>query len=357
MHCRLRNTYFLLFTFLFSCTNQASQPSSKISFYVYRPSPSAFIEFSSDLQSVSEIPFSIPPGCGLFNVFPSPIGRFLLIELSCPNGQTVLFLDTDSGAVTQPVTDADSHFLAWTPDGEAVYLKVDSLGDTRIARVTTTGRQTPMASIEFPEFTYDLAPSPDGENFTFAFSLGMGHGSELWLTKYAGKTSRPLHADQFYYISFTRFSPDGSRIAFIRVPDTQTPFTVGELWVMGADGSNPRKLAEADAGHGYAANWSPDGKRIAFVVRENPQDEHADQSSDDLISNIYVVDVESGALTQVTKFENGRAETPVWSPQGNTLAFTTVINDRMEVRIADPTTGEMRSLITESTCCPAWLRK
>ncbi len=357
MHRRLRNTYFLLFTFLFSCTNQVSQSSPKISFYVYRPSPAAFVEFSSGFQSVGEIPFSLPPGCGLFDVFPAPIGRFLVIELSCPSGQTVLFLDTDSGAVTQPVTDSDSHFLAWTPDGEAVYLKVDSLGATRIARVTTAGRQTPLASIEFPEFTYDLAPSPDGGNFTFAFSLGMGHGSELWLTKYAGKTAGPLYADQFYYISLTRFSPDGSRIAFIRVPDTQTPFTVGELWVMDADGSNPRKLADADAGHGYAASWSPDGKRIAFVVRENPRDAQADQSSEALIGNIYIADMESGAVTSVTKFEVGYAETPLWSSDGNTLAFNVVINDRMEVRIADLATGQILPLMAESTCCPAWLRK
>jgi Tol biopolymer transport system component len=126
---------------------------------------------------------------------------------------------------------------------------------------------------------------------------------------------------------------------------------------MGSDGSNPRKLADADAGHGYAANWSPDGSRIALVVRENPEDEIADQSSEALISNIYMVDVESGALTQVTQLEEGRAETPLWSPDGNTLAFNGVINDRMEVRIAELTTGEIRSLITESTCCPAWMRK
>jgi Tol biopolymer transport system component len=132
---------------------------------------------------------------------------------------------------------------------------------------------------------------------------------------------------------------------------------VGELWIVNSDGSNGRKLADADAGHGYAANWSPDGKQIAFVVRANPEDSRADQSSDSLISNIYLVDVESGALTQITHLENGRVETPSWSPDGNTLAFNMVINDRMNVRIADLKTGEIRSLITESTCCPAWMRK
>jgi len=39
------------------------------------------------------------------------------------------------------------------------------------------------------------------------------------------------------------------------------------------------------------------------------------------------------------------------------LAFNMVINDRMTVQIAELTTGEIRSLRTESTCCPTWLRK
>ncbi len=278
----------------------------------------------------------------------------MLIELSCPNGQTVLFLDTNSAAVTQPITDSDSHFLAWTPDGKAAYLKVDSLGNAHIALVDTEGRND---FVPITEFTYDLSTNPVNHDFTFTFSRGLGQGSELWLAKRASEVVQLLYSDPYNYISFARFSPDGSQIAFIKTPDTQTPFTIGELWMMGSGGSNPRKLAEADAGHGYAANWSPDGKRIAFVARENPEDEQADQSSEALVSNIYIVDVQSGARTQVTNLQNGRVETPLWSPDGNTLAFNVVINDRMEVRIAELATGQIRSLITESTCCPAWLRK
>jgi Tol biopolymer transport system component len=126
---------------------------------------------------------------------------------------------------------------------------------------------------------------------------------------------------------------------------------------MDADGSNARKLMDADAGHGYAANWSPDGTRIAFVMRENPDDERADRSSEALISNIYVVEVGTGSLNQITQLTVGRAETPLWSPEGNTLAFNVVVNDRMDVHIADLSTGEIRVLMPEATCCPAWLRK
>ncbi len=357
MRCLLRiANYFLLFSsclLLFSCTPQPQSPT-QTSLYVYRFDPPAFVEFSEDLQPVNEIPFSVPPNCGLFDVFSAPIGKYLLIELSCPNGQTVLFLDTESGSVTQPVTDSDSHFLAWASGGDAAYLKVDSLGNAHVVHANP-GEEKEF--IPITEFTYDLAADPASDDFTFTFSRGMGQGSELWLAKRNGKVVELLYADPFNYISFAHYSPDGKQIAFIKIPDSQTPFTIGELWVINEDGKNPRKLADADAGHGYAANWSLDGARIAFVKRENPGDESANQSSESLISNVYTVYVESGELTQVTYFTEGYVETPHWSPEGNILAFNVVLNGRMKVQIADIKSGEVKSLMAESTCCPAWMRK
>ena len=278
----------------------------------------------------------------------------MAVELNCPNGQTVLYLDTNTAVVTQPVTDTDSHFLAWANDGGAAYLKVDSLGNTRVLRVQTNGKQD---SIPIAGWTYDLSLRPDSRDFAFTLSRGLGYGSELHLAQNDARATELLYADPYNYVSFARWSPDGRQIAFIKIPDAQTPFTVGELWVMESDGSNPRRLANADAGHGYAANWSPDGERIAFVGRENPEDENADQSGDVLISNIYVVEVESGRLRQVTTFDQARVETPFWSPDGNTLGFNAVMDGRMQVLIADTLTGETRSLITEPACCPAWIRK
>jgi len=345
------NCFLLLF--LLSCS-AAPTTAPQTFILTYRFDPPAFIEYSAGYQLVREIPFSLPSNCGLNNTFSAPIGKYLVVELNCPNGQTVLFLNTESGSSTQPVTESDAHFLAWTSDGKAAYLKVDSLGNPQVIRAYTDGAKDIMA---VPEFTYDLSAKPDSYDFTYTLSRGLGSGSALYVAQHAGRDKKLLHADQYNYISFARFSPNGKQIAFIKIPDTQTPFTVGELWMMNADGTNAYKLGDADAGHGFAANWSPDGKRIAFVVRENPEDEKANQSSEALISNIYIVDVESGKLNQVTTFAKGQVETPLWSPDGNTLAFNTVVNGRMNVSVADLATGKIKALETVSTCCPAWMRK
>ena len=226
-----RTSFIFLLTFFFpaSCTPQTPPPSLQTTFYIYRFEPPALLEFSEDFQAIGEIPFVIPPNCGLFNVFSAPIGKFIAIELSCPNGQTVLFLDTSTESITQPVSDSDSHFLAWAFDGDTAYLKIDSLGSPRVARVSTDGVRD---ILPITEFTYDLAASAKEEELIFTFSRGMGQGSELWLAKKGGNAVDLIYADPLHYISFARHSPNGSQIAFIKIPDTPTPFTVGELWVV-----------------------------------------------------------------------------------------------------------------------------
>jgi Tol biopolymer transport system component len=231
---------------------------------------------------------------------------------------------------------------------------VDSLGNTHIVRSDVQGR---LRNVDITGLTYDISTMPGANDFVYTFSRGLGSGSEMTLSQGNGRDLQQLLVDRFNYLSFARSSTDGRQIAFIKILDSQAPFTVGELWVMDSDGSNPHKLADVDAGHGYAANWSPDGKWLAFVKRESAENQGADQSADSLISNIYLVNVQSGDLKEITSLTNGRVETPHWSPDGNTLAFNTVLDGRMDVQIADIASGEIRSLITEPACCPAWLRK
>jgi Tol biopolymer transport system component len=185
----------------------------------------------------------------------------------------------------------------------------------------------------------------------------MGFGSELWSARENGQSPARVVVDEASIIAFARPSPTGELVAFIKIPDSETPFSNGELWVVDEENGEGKMLAEADAGHGYAAAWSPDGSQLAFVVRSNPEDPRADTSIEALKSNIAVVEVASGETALVTRFEQGRATSPTWSPDGNTLAFGYVLDGRMNVLIADPTGRQATTVIIEDACCPAWMRK
>ena len=344
-------------TLLAGCSQAlpAAKAPSQGALFVFRTEQTAVVELSPDGRPVHETPLAVPGGCSLDGLHAAPIGVTLAVEFSCSFGQAVALLDTQSGEFKQPITDSDSHFMAWQPDGQAVYLKIDTAARPRIVRIGLDGRQE---QVPITELTYDLSPRPGtSDEFLFSFSRGMGLGSEMWHARSGGAVVKQVLADPRSYLSFARWSPDGRRIAFIKIADTATPFTVGELWVMNADGSGARKLADADAGHGFAEAWSPDGQRIAFVVRDNPNERQADQDAAALRSNIASANANGGGETRLTHFEAARVEAPAWSPDGEGIAFTAVVDDKMNVYLTNVASGQEQQVLTVSACCPVWIRK
>ena len=335
--------------------------SSESSLFVFDFSTSALLEYDPNFAIAREVPLNLP--CPLIATQPAPNQPRLALELACVNGPLVQIVDTDTGAIQTPFTNVDSHFLAWDFDGNLT-LRVDSLGDARLARVTPNGDAHPF---DLPAQTYDLDFTPDGRTLLYSFTRGLGLGSELWAATSTASRTWQLHADKDSVITFARWSPDGKQIAFIKMPDTETPFPLGELWVMDADGSRARPLAPADAGHGYAAAWSPDSTRIAFVGRDNPGDAAADRSAGALVSNIYIVEAATAKMpvlsevevSRVTRFEGALVESPVWSADGHFLAFSVVaLNDTINVWLADLASGAVTLLESRGpACCPGWIRK
>jgi dipeptidyl aminopeptidase/acylaminoacyl peptidase len=109
-----------------------------------------------------------------------------------------------------------------------------------------------------------------------------------------------------------QISPDGGRILYTRSRvDARDDAWDSEIWIMDADGGRQRFLIE-----GSAPRWSPDGSRIAFMA---PDEDDRPQI------HVRWMDAE-GAVSQVTRTE----ETPSgfrWSPDGESLAFTMFVPD------------------------------
>ncbi len=357
----MRRTFLALLVstlFLVAC-NVHTISAGPAGLYAVRLSPPALLRFSADLKTVeAEHPLALPADCGLWSVNAAPRGRYLAVELSCPSGPALMLLDTKSGK-TRPLaaeSGGTGHFLAWAPDGASFYARVDSLGEARIMQVRA--RDGKLSQMPVNNQTYDLAPAPDGRSFTFSFTRGLGFGSELWLARDGGRSTTLLLSRPGEIITFARWSPDGDQIAFILMPDSQTPFPPGELWLMNADGSEARFLATADAGHGYAPAWSPDGTRIAFVWRENTDDPGVTQSAGNLVSNLYVVDVETSALTPITQFAGALVEALLWSPDGGYLVFDARLDGKMDLWAVEGSRGEPFRLAEDSPlCCPVWVRE
>jgi Tol biopolymer transport system component len=191
----------------------------------------------------------------------------------------------------------------------------------------------------------------------YAQTPGVGYGSELWTADPDGKNGRLLLAEPESILALPRWSPDGKQLAYIRMPDTQTPFPNGELWLLDITSGERRFLSEADAGHGYAPAWSPDGDSIAFVVRENPEDPLATQAAGNMRSNLYVLEVETGIRSEMTRLENAQTGTPAWSADGRSIVFAAWLDGKMNLWAHDMTIDETIPLTEAGACCPVWIGK
>lgn len=157
-------------------------------------------------------------------------------------------------------------------------------------------------AVTFNDGVIETAPdlSPDGN--TLAYFARTRRGTRIFLKdlQQAGDWPRAFMPDEPHGERHPSFSPDGSRIAFSRG---------GDIWVVGTDGIEPRRIIEdAYAGGNGGAIWSPDGSRIAFTTGKSG------------FSQVGVVDVSTGDVTAITlaPHEHGNVN---WSPDGTRLVF------------------------------------
>lgn len=198
-----------------------------------------------------------------------------------------------------------------------------------------------LVTVPLPE---QPALSPDGAHVAYVLrTTNSGADRDeraLWIAPTAGGAPRQLTwgtNDQA-----PSWSPDGSQLAFLRGDDSSP----AQIWVLPMAGGEPRQASDAPLGAG-APIWSPDGTRIAFSAPvdtaampddgdtefrhrlTNPQSaQRLDYKVDgvglrgSMRTHVHVVDVARGTTTQLTRGD-WSASSPVWSPDGAQLAFST----------------------------------
>lgn len=129
------------------------------------------------------------------------------------------------------------------------------------------------------------------------------------------------------------WSPDGTRLAFVRG---------GQLYTMGADGSNPQALG-INATVNFHISWSPDGTRIAFGAGNPAQ-----------VEIVTLADRSVAPLGSIPQAGN-----PTWSPDGSKLVFFESGTNALFVANADGS-GAQQVTTCADPCTrdlePAWSR-
>ena len=207
------------------------------------------------------------------------------------DGSRQRFLVEGSGAVWSPDGTRIAYLADGEPSGSQIYVRwMDAEGATsQVTRLT--------------ESPGGVQWSPDGQSLSFhslvpkreqwALDLPPAPRGARWTEPPRVVTSVQYRRDRQGFI------PEGST----------------HLFVVSANGGAPRQVTSGDWNHANGV-WTPDGKALLFSGNRVPDAEYSWRQSD-----IYKVDVASGAITQLTR-RNGPDGNPVPSPDGRYIAYT-----------------------------------
>lgn len=187
----------------------------------------------------------------------------------------------------EPPANADIAFARYSdPDGmgDIVVVSADGSG------TTTNLTRTPDISEGNPAW------SPDGTRI--AYSRQVGRFSDIWVMNADGSEPRKLTDTPEASEDEPAWSPAGDRIAFT------SGEVHGDVFVMDAAGGEPINLTESPDRNEVSPAWSPDGTRIAFNA-----------------GDIHVVDVDGGRETNLTAGTDILTAFPVFTPDGGQVAF------------------------------------
>jgi dipeptidyl aminopeptidase/acylaminoacyl peptidase len=195
----------------------------------------------------------------------------------------------------------------------------------------------------------DAHISPDGKQVAYVLTTvdqkKNRRATSIWLVAIDGQTQPRRLTTEAVNSNSPRWSPDGSRLAFLSsrtVKPDETEPTRPQICILRIDGGEAEILTHLKNGV-TAFQWSPDGKRFVLVSRSGPSDNIKDPKSDvrhythisykfndtgwfdDKRTHLWIADAATGVDKQLTSGDDWNDSDPQWSPDSTRIAF---VSDR-----------------------------
>ena len=232
--------------------------------------------------------------------------------------------------------------LSVSPDGK--YIVFDLLGD--IYQIPVTGGEAkPLVQ----GIAWQMQPvySPDGKHIAFT-SDGDG-GDNIWIMDADGKNPRTVTQETFRLLNSPAWSPDSQYLVARKHFTASRSLGAGEVWLYHVAGGEGVKLTERpndEKDLGEPA-YSPDGRYIYFSQDDTPGKTF--HYSKDSVNGIYKI---KRYYTQTGEIEvliegTGGAIRPTPSPDGTKLAYIKRDDFQSSLYLLDLKSGETTKLFGE----------
>lgn len=232
--------------------------------------------------------------------------------------------------------------LSVSPDGK--YIVFDLLGD--IYQIPVTGGEAkPLAQ----GIAWQMQPvySPDGKHI--AFTSDADGGDNIWIMDADGSNPRTVTQETFRLLNSPAWSPDSQYLVARKHFTASRSLGAGEVWLYHVAGGEGVKLTERpndEKDLGEPA-YSPDGRYIYFSQDDTPGKTF--HYSKDSVNGIYKIkryDTQTGEI-EVLIEGTGGAIRPTPSPDGTKLAYIKRDDFQSSLYLLDLKSGETTKLYGE----------
>ena len=269
----------------------------------------------------------------------SPDGKWVMygmttLDIEENRGNADLYLVSTDGLRRKQLTASPGGDFngVWSPDGKDIAFLSSRDGAPQIYRIAISGGEARKIS-DVEEGVSNLSWSPDGRYFAYTSDVKLDSTEQEVHAKYDKANVRIY--DRIHVRHWDEWNDEKYR----------------HLFIMPVDGGEPRDLMEGERwetpmkpfGGAEQIAWSPDGKEIAYVSKK--VDDYAESTN----SDIYVVDIASGKVQNITDGMPGFDRDPLYSPDGKWIAFHSMATpgheaDRNRLMLYDRSSGEVTEL-------------